>query len=454
IVLGLVVDKAEIAEGTSETFTIGITQTQTSPVRVRYSTTAGTAMAGRDFTPASGTVTIPANQNSTTVTLAAPNNNIHQGSVDNPQFTLMVSAEDVSAAQIDLDTTQTITVTDNDNEPEITLAGSGNVRPNGTATFTVSTGTIVSADALSVQVRITGDNIERVVIPSGNAADTANPYDIAVEIPAEGNQAEFSFTTMNAVEFANITVEVNGGITGTGYTLAGTSQSAQVEVRDISITFADATGLGVEVNEGETLENVLTLFPAQPVAITAFYATADFVSEAGVDYRRTTGSVRFAPGETTKTIRVPTINNNIDRGASDAAFTINANATVQGDLLTDSLDVTIRDDDESPVLAIAAPGRITPGRNGTVRIVSARTVSNRNQSIEVQVNGSFDYIYNSTHTINSTGGSSPIVVQQGAVNGSATFNVTLAAMSRQASFQVQASAGENVTPIVIAFASG
>ncbi|MEB3360206.1 MAG: glycoside hydrolase family 9 protein [Synechococcales bacterium] len=54
----------------------------------------------------------------------------------------------------------------------------------------------------------------------------------------------------------------------------------------------------------------VNLSAASTKVVEVGYRTANDSAKAGQDYRTTTGTLRFAPGETTKTIRVPIINDN------------------------------------------------------------------------------------------------------------------------------------------------
>ena len=70
----------------------------------------------------------------------------------------------------------------------------------------------------------------------------------------------------------------------------------------------------VEATEGddESLDFVVTLSPAASDTVTVAYATSDGTATAGSDYETTSGELTFAPGETTMTISVPIIDDDVE----------------------------------------------------------------------------------------------------------------------------------------------
>ena len=84
--------------------------------------------------------------------------------------------------------------------------------------------------------------------------------------------------------------------------------------------------------------------------MTVDYATAGGTAEEGTDYTATSGTLTFAPGEDSKTIPVPTLEDEIDE--ENETFTLNLSnpdgATIQDGTATG----TINDDDEPPAIVI------------------------------------------------------------------------------------------------------
>ena len=61
-----------------------------------------------------------------------------------------------------------------------------------------------------------------------------------------------------------------------------------------------------DVYEGETARFIVRLRPSSAGEVTVSYETVDASARTGSDYRATSGRLRFAPGQTRKTVQVPT----------------------------------------------------------------------------------------------------------------------------------------------------
>ena len=101
------------------------------------------------------------------------------------------------------------------------------------------------------------------------------------------------------------------------------------------------------------------------------YSTSDDTAEAASDYTASTGTITFAPSETTKTISL----NIIDDGIFEVDETFDVNftlgATSLGNLLNDTVSITINDDDDAPVFGIA--GANVKEEDGTASITITKT---------------------------------------------------------------------------------
>ena len=93
-------------------------------------------------------------------------------------------------------------------------------------------------------------------------------------------------------------------------------------------------------------------------AVTVNYATANGTATAGLDYTATTGTLNFAVGETTKTITIPILPDQIDE--LPETFTVTLSAPTGGATLgaITTATVTITDMDTTPcqtTLSAAVP---------------------------------------------------------------------------------------------------
>ena len=92
----------------------------------------------------------------------------------------------------------------------------------------------------------------------------------------------------------------------------GLSNTISTVVRGpVTVSVADARA---REGEDDSIDFAVTLSRAASDTATVAYATADRTARAGEDYTRTSGTLRFAPGETAKTVRVPVLDDVVDEG--------------------------------------------------------------------------------------------------------------------------------------------
>ena len=160
--------------------------------------------------------------------------------------------------------------------------------------------------------------------------------------------------------------------------------------RTASTDEASATGPGISVADaqvqeakGAELSFPVTLAAAQTSAVSVRYATSDGTAVAGSDYVARSGTVRFAPGETEKTVAVPVLDDFHDEGSETLALTLShpfgaqlADATATG---------TIVNTDPIPKAWIARFGRTVAEQ--VIEAVEARMQAPRVLGVEVSLAG-------------------------------------------------------------------
>lgn len=116
-----------------------------------------------------------------------------------------------------------------------------------------------------------------------------------------------------------------------------------------------ATINDVIVNEAAgTATFTVTLAGTATTPVTIDFATADGTAKAGLDYTAVTGTVTFAPGETSKSITVPILNDAVYEGSE--TFNVNLSNPSSNAVISDPLGLgTIKDDGSGTV-----PPGVTP----------------------------------------------------------------------------------------------
>ena len=111
----------------------------------------------------------------------------------------------------------------------------------------------------------------------------------------------------------------------------------------VAVSVADARA---REGEDETIDFAVSLSRAASGRVSVTYATADGTATAGSDYTRASGKLRFAPGETEKTISVPVLDDAHDEG--EETFTLRLTAS-SGAAIADGVATgTIENTDHMP----------------------------------------------------------------------------------------------------------
>ena len=445
-----------MTEGVDDTVTISLNSAQTSPVTVRYRIAGEGAVAGQEFTATSGTVTIATGATSTTIPVEVLDDNVRyapMSSVDgNRNFRVFANA---TISGTTTESSILVRIAENDPDPIFELTGPATARPDETLVFTVrNTNNVVGGSQISPDFDVNGSFTEaragaQTFTPT-NATDPRVTVDL--DIPPLATEATFEVDVAGGRGLNNITVARS--TIGAGFSIS--PDTLHVEVREVGISW-DAAVVAVDEPTGNAVLTLNLTRIADPLdvrqvrIVTQDGAAGIGGATAGVHYVAVDTTVPYRTGQDRLAVPITILDNIVDEAASvTPSFFVNATTTLEtNEVFMAQVRIRIdNDNDEEPTLAIIPPTRIAPGQNGTVMIESNRTVGSADRQVMVQVNGSFDFAYNGTHTI----ASSPIVVAQG--NNTATFGVTLPAMSQRVGFVVQATprtAGVNLTPITVGF---
>ena len=379
----ITVSNPSLAEGNSGSttqfpFDITLSAPSGRDVVVNYSTGGGTATAGTDYTPASSTVTFSPGETKKTVNVDVIGDNL-----DEPDETFNLTVVPGATATCTTgDCTGQATIQDDDpavslsiNDPQPQLEGNG---PGATTlAFTVS------------ESGATGQNVD-VDYATGPAT------------PAAGQDA--------AVAGASCTPGVDYiAASGTLHFQAGGAQTKQILVsvcgdtsaeRDevfavnlsnpTNATIADGQGIGtiknddgvpagitisdVSQNEGNSATTPFTftvsLDAPSTNTVSVDYATADGTgtgaadcSAAATDYQSKSGTVTFAPGETSKPITISVCGDT--RNEANDTFTVNLSNPTNGSVSDGQGLGTIQNDDPTPSLTIG-DATAAEGSSGTV----------------------------------------------------------------------------------------
>jgi Mg-chelatase subunit ChlD len=349
------------AAGTA-TFTVTLTGASTQPVTVNFGTTDGTALAGTDYTATSGTLTFAPGESTKTITVPILNDSpaVYEGP---ESFTVNLTSptnaritDGAGLGTIVDDGTGTVPpgVTPDDDRPRIAIDDVTVNEAAGTATFTV---TLSNASTLPVSVGFgTADGTALAgsdyTATSGTLTFAPGETSKTIVVPIlNDSPAVYEGPETFTVNLASPTNAVIGDPQGLGTIKDdGTGPGG---------TDDDRPGLAINditVNEAAgTATFTVTLTGASTQPVTVGFATADGTALAGTDYTATSGTLTFAPGESTKTITVPILNDSPAVYEGPESFTVNLTSPTNA-RITDGAGLgTIVDDGTGTV-----PPGVTP----------------------------------------------------------------------------------------------
>jgi subtilisin family serine protease len=145
----------------------------------------------------------------------------------------------------------------------------------------------------------------------------------------------------------------------TYYAIATDNQGATSAVKSVTSTVVsnlpelsiDHVALAEGNSGSRTLTFLLWLTSASSQTVTVQYATSDGTATAGSDYQATSGTLSFAPGETSKTIAVTIFGDT--RFEADETFFLNLSNAVGAVITKPAVQGTILNDDAAPKLSVA-----------------------------------------------------------------------------------------------------
>ena len=426
---------AEIADATAENFTLTAAEEgKTVKVRLTFTDDLGAPESLVSEATAEVTAALPV------ISIAAVSSPVTEGSA--AAFTLSRTGDAAAALTLSvavseagsvLSGTPASTVTFAAGEPEATLSvatdDDGAAEADGRVTATVSAGTgyEASADASSATVDVYDNDeatVETLWTSTMTVQDVAgallgyvygsglNPngwtedgkrFDVdSLRYFAQYRELAFTLSAgpsdpeQLTLHLDDLQVQL-GGASGEKFfywtvdhpgwqeggtvavTLTRTDPDATV-VAGPGISVADAQ---VQEAEGAVLAFRVTLAEAQTSAVSVRYATSDVTATAGSDYVPVSGALRFAPGETAKTVSVPVLNDSLDDDGETLTLTLSDpfGATIADGAATG----TINNTDPMPRAWIARFGRTVADQ--VVDAVTARMAAPRRTGIEAELAG-------------------------------------------------------------------
>jgi len=354
------VNKLEGSGGgtTDFVFTLTLSAASSQIVTIDYQTADGTAAAGSDYTAANGTLSFAPGETSKSITVKV-------------------------AADTDGEANETFFV--NLSGPTNALIADGQGK-----------GTILNDDAkvsISDVVEVEGDSgktyaVFTVSLSTPSSLQTSVNYATAngsAGSPGDYTAASGTLTFDVGETTKTISIEVlrDGQAEGdeTFYVdLTNASNATFAEARGTATIRNDDAAVSVQnawITEGNSGTKVLKFYVSLPYAttntVTVDYATSDGTATAGADYTAASGTLTFAPGETTKTVTV-LVKGDVLNEYDDTLFLTLTDPSTGATIAQARGTGTTIDDDPAPTMSIGGAS-ITEGDAGTVDLTFVVTLS-------------------------------------------------------------------------------
>ena len=329
-------------------FTVRLNRASGKAITVDYETSGapdgGTAIQGTDYTRARGTLSIPANTSTGTISVLLRDDSLDE---DHETFTLeLTGATNASLSSTPSRNTATGTIEDDDDLPVLSIEGGRAVEADGAeVTFTVTLAP-QSGREVAVNWATSGDTATHNQDYQGDsgtltfsAGETSKTIAVEVTDDSLDELVEEAFTV-------RLTSPRNATLSPDAFRATGTIVDDD-GVPSLSIGDARA-------NEGtRSISFTVSLIPQSEQAASISYDTRDGTAIAGEDYVAVAGgTLSFSAGQTSRTITVTVTNDTLDE--DEETFEVVLSNPVNAELAASATATgTIEDNDNEPSLSIS-----------------------------------------------------------------------------------------------------
>jgi len=347
----LSISDATVTEGnsgtTNATFTVTLSAASGSAVTVKYDTANGTATAGSDYQTASGTLTFIPGDTSETFNVAVNGDTVPESNetfavnLSNPTNATISDSQGVGT--INNDDTASAPPGISISDATVTEGHSGTIDAIFTVTLSsVSNQTVTVAYATANNTATAGSDYQS---KSGVLTFAPGETSKTITVTVNGDTLVESTETF----FLDLCCQTNATIADDGRGVGTIVNDDPVGVQ------LDATAYGV--SEGGVHFIITVTRPDASGAATVDYATTDTaglsncdvfagIASQRCDYIITLGRLRFAAGESSKTVEIPVIDDAYVEGTENFNFTLgNPSGMVVG--IRSSAVLTITDNDSN-----------------------------------------------------------------------------------------------------------
>ncbi|MEC4891718.1 MAG: Calx-beta domain-containing protein [Oscillatoria sp. PMC 1051.18] len=340
---------------TSANFTVSLNIPSQETVTVAYTTVDNTATTqDNDYLPTRGNLTFNPGETSKIIAVEVTGDTVSESSE-----TFQVNLNNPSNADLSKESA-IATISDDDNTPRLAVSDATVTEGdnNSPAEFTLNL-SLPSTQPVRVEYATADDTAianndylpvrDTLIFAPGETSKT-----VAVEIVNDNQQETSETFNLNILSFTNSLLADRQGIA----TITDDDEGSlpRISINDLTVT---------EGNDGtNTASFTVNLDTASSEIITVEYETADETAIAPEDYTAIAATLTFNPGETSQTIDVETLADNIPE--ADETFSVNLSNATNATIGDRRGQATITNDDRliPPSLSINEI-RVIEGDDGT-----------------------------------------------------------------------------------------
>ena len=330
--------------------TVELTPASTGTVTVDFATRDHGAKAGEDYTATSGTLTFTAGQTSKTITVPILNDDVYESSGATGEI-FFVDLSNPTGATLPFYSSATVSIDSEDAVPTASMADVTVDEGAGTMTLTLRlnhpsqvdiayftrddevTGTATEGEDYDDFLLETG-RIARITVPGGSLSQT---FDITLVDDGVDEPDETIVIIWQKLSTSDVTPST---INFTGTIVPDTLPALSFAPNIVTVD-EDAGSATLTVE----------LAPASSGTVTVDYATRDSAAKAGEDYTATSGTLTFTAGQTSKTITVPILNDDVYE--NDESFFVDLSNPTGATLPASVAAVGIDSEDAVPTASLA-----------------------------------------------------------------------------------------------------
>ncbi len=370
---------------TTVTYTATLSAASGKVCTVNYAV-SGTASLTSDYTNASGdysiasngTISFAAGETSKTIKLTVVNDSTAESSE-----TAIVTLSTLSNISSITTASQTHTITDTDANPTVALSVSSATSAENDTTIVTYTATLSSASGKVCTVNYA---VSGTASFTSDYTNTSGDYSIAsngtISFAAGETSKTIKLTVVNdstaeSSETAIVTLSTLSNISS----ITTASQTHTITDTDSNPTVALSVSSSTSAeNDTTTVTYTATLSAASGKVCTVNYAvsgtaslTSDYTNASGDYSVASNGTISFAAGETSKTIKLTVVNDSTAESSETAIVTLSTLSNISS-ITTASQTHTITDTDANPTVALSVSSS-TSAENDTTTVTYTATLS-------------------------------------------------------------------------------